>query len=67
LPLIAFCSFLATVSQPQKAVGTLVEEAKQVDLHFEWGRGFNKKDDTRGTFYRSTGLGSAMAGGRMPL
>jgi hypothetical protein len=50
-----------------KAVGTLVEEAKQVDLHFEWGRGFNKKDDTRGTFYRSTGLGSAMAGGRMPL
>ena len=47
--------------------GTLVEEVKQVDLHFEWGRGFNKKDDTGGTFYRSTGLKSAMASGRMPL
>jgi hypothetical protein len=37
-----------------------------VDLHFG-DCGLNKKDDTGGTFYRSTGIESAMASGRMPL
>ena len=64
---IALSSFLATVSQPQKLLVLWSGKQKQVDLHFECGREFNKNDDTGGTFYRSIGIGSAMAGGRMPL
>src|SRR6266566_9283594 len=64
---IALSSFLATASQPQK-LSVLYSGAKQGGWICILGeRGLNKKDDTGRTFYRSTGIGSAMASGRMPL
>jgi hypothetical protein len=52
---------------PLFSVGTLFGKPTGGGFAFWVNGGLNKKDDTGGTFYRSTGIGSAMASGRMPL